>query len=125
VEPDRTCNFGVSVCVLRDLASVAADLVLLVRSVMARWLPLRDAEAANVCCSVCKLVAGISSRLQGEFKADTVLVLVSFFQAVIKSASSGVLLKEEGSPHIFKATTEALNSLGYGSNCWICHPFQY
>ncbi len=59
-------------------------------------------------------VAGISSRLQGEFKADTVLVLVSFFQAVIKSASSGVLLKEEGSPHIFKATTEALNSLGYG-----------
>ncbi|CAK9199437.1 unnamed protein product [Sphagnum troendelagicum] len=91
---------------------VAADLVLLVRSVMARWLPFQDAEAANVCCSVCKLVAGISSRLQGEFKADTVLVLVSFFQAVIKSASSGVLLKEEGSPHIFKATTEALNSLG-------------
>ncbi len=70
-------------------------------------------------------VAGISSRLQGEFKADTVLVLVSFFQAVIKSASSGVLLKEEGSPHIFKAATEALNSLGYGSNFWICHPFQY
>jgi hypothetical protein len=93
---------------------VAADLVLLVRSVMARWLPFQDAEAANVCCSVCKFVAGISSRLQGEFKADTVLVLVSFFQAVIKSASSGVLLKEEGSPHIFKATTEALNSLGYG-----------
>ncbi|CAK9199566.1 unnamed protein product [Sphagnum troendelagicum] len=91
---------------------VAADLVLLVRSVMARWLPFQDAEAANICCSVCKFVAGISSRLQGEFKADTVLVLVSFFQAVIKSASSGVLLKEEGSPHIFKATTEALNSLG-------------
>ncbi|CAK9259601.1 unnamed protein product [Sphagnum jensenii] len=91
---------------------VAADLVLLVWSVMARWLPFQDAEAANICCSVCKFVAGISSRLQGEFKADTVLVLVSFFQAVIKSASSGVLLKEEGSPHIFKATTEALNSLG-------------
>jgi hypothetical protein len=68
-------------------------------------------------------VVGIGFCLHGEFKAGTIFISVSFFQEIIKYASSSVLLKEKGSPHIFKTAHEALNNLGYGSNCWICHPF--
>jgi hypothetical protein len=55
---------------------VAADLVLLVRSVMARWLPFQDAESANICCSVCKLVrflVALCEACQYVYTADVCL----------------------------------------------------
>jgi len=47
-------------------------------------------------------VARIGSHLQGEFKTDIVFVLMSFFQAIIKFISNGVLLKEKGIPTSLK-----------------------
>ncbi|KAG0560547.1 hypothetical protein KC19_10G189000 [Ceratodon purpureus] len=91
---------------------VADDVQLIVQAVSDRWLPIDGAEASRICRLTCIFIRNVFQCLQLVFNEDSRLALMHFFQGTITSASTVILLGEEGGTEAGRAKVEAVAGLG-------------
>ncbi|KAG0566092.1 hypothetical protein KC19_7G038000 [Ceratodon purpureus] len=91
---------------------VAGDVAFLVQAVSNKHLPVDCAEAARFCRLACTFVRSVFQHQQLEFNTDSLHTLLHFFQRTITSASTVVVLREDGVTEAGKAKVEAVAALG-------------